>query len=235
MKKTLTAMFFCATAFSSTYDARVIEGNLRRLNPSMHSSKVELFAGYIKAASERYDVDPTILVAISFQESSFRENLPEGAAGELGVCQVQKYWVYDPRFIREFGWIQEQHLASSEFNYLAAAWILDQVRTQYGDNDATTPYWSYYNSVTPRYRVAYFKRVMRHLSKLSLYDVKESKTRRKVGGSIENAVLFSDFPEEDGSWVYNYGSSRSQRREHIPRLATCSQSVPLRPRRVQRS
>lgn len=229
MKKTLLAFMLCVPAFGS-YSLSFIEGNIRRLNPYMHPEKVASFAAYIRDASDRYEIDPSVLVAISFQESSFRENLPEGPAGELGVCQIQKYWVYDPRFVREFGRVTFRKLSSTRFNYLVAAWILDQARNQYGD-DAVTPFWTYYNSAILKYRLAYFKRVVRHLSKLSLLEVHTPIRRIR---RTHDPLLYGYFPKEDGPGIQYPGTSGGERRGNFPGPATCSQGVPARSRRVQR-
>lgn len=210
----------------------VIQTNILRLAPTMKESRAHEFASYIFDASTKYQIDPAVLVAISFQESSFRENLPEGAAGEVGVCQVLKSWIADARFKREFGRLTIAKLAATRFNYIAAAWILAQVRDQYGDDVA--PFWSYYNSATLRHRVAYFKRVAKHLAKLSMYDGREYRPRKSFsnGGKNEDEVLPGYLPKIQRPRSLDAGTSRdSGPREWI---AVGCQSLPPRPPRVQR-
>lgn len=149
---------------------RVAE-EIHRLAPHLGANRVRTHAASILRASLRYHVEPQIMVAITFQESSFRENLPEGAAGELGICQIRKAWLAESSFRSEFPKATEASLKRSETSFTYEAWILSKYKRK-GDR---MPYWSRYNSSNPEARSVYISLVNRHLRKLG-FDLKAERS-----------------------------------------------------------
>lgn len=147
-------------------EAGRIAKNIRHIHPNLSYDKALQYGRGILRASIRYGIDSNLLVSIAHQESAFRENLPEGKAGELGICQIRKMWVNNPMFQKEFGKIPERELLNPSRNFLFAAWILKDLRES--RKDGVIPYWSYYNANKFQHRFKYFKLVNRFLSAITL-------------------------------------------------------------------
>ena len=135
------------------------------VQPFRPDHKYVQYALAIYKASRRYAVDPAVLIAIAQQETSFREDLPEGRAGELGICQVLKRWASHRGFAREFGKVRRKDFLNAEKSFLYAAWILKAL-SQEKRHGATLPFWSYYNARKFHNRFKYFVAVNRHLAVL---------------------------------------------------------------------
>lgn len=131
------------------------------VQPHLDDSKYLEYATGIYRASLEYGIDPLLLIAIAKRETSFRENLPEGAAGELGICQIRKMWVNNPAFKSEFGKVKEKDLLRPSKNFLFAAWILAELKDRI--KTGTLPYWSFYNAVRFEPRLKYFVLVNKNL------------------------------------------------------------------------
>lgn len=52
------------------------------VQPTLDDGKYLEYALGIYRASKKYNVEPSVLISITKQETSFREDLPEGAAGD---------------------------------------------------------------------------------------------------------------------------------------------------------
>jgi hypothetical protein len=149
------------------------------VQPGLSISKYFEYAYGIHVASETYAIDPVLLIAITHQETSFRENLPEGRAGELGICQIRKIWLRHRDFRKEFGNATLDDLRSPSKSFLFAAWILRDLKN-IGRSSRTLPYWCYYNSVMFENRLKYFVSVNRTLV-----------TLKRSAGQITNRTLAS--------------------------------------------
>jgi len=134
------------------------------VQPYLDNSKYIEYALGIRRASQKYGVEPSVLIAIAQQESGFRENLREGRAGEIGICQIIKAWLENPRFRREFGKVSKADLKKPAKSFLFAAWILSNLKGEVVSR--TLPYWSYYNSKRFENRLKYFLRVNRVIAAL---------------------------------------------------------------------
>jgi hypothetical protein len=134
------------------------------VQPYLENSKYIEYALGIRRAAQKYGVEPSVLIAITQQESGFRENLREGRAGEIGICQIIKSWLLNPRFIREFGNVSKWDLRRPAKSFLYAAWILRNLKAE--AISRTLPYWSYYNSKHFEARLKYFLRVNRNIAML---------------------------------------------------------------------
>lgn len=143
-------------------DVQKISAGIMSLQPRLQPRKVVHYARAIATASKRYNVSPVTLVAIAHQESSFRENLPEGGAGEYGLCQIQKIWLKNPQFIAEFGRRRISDLNNPVLNFMFAAWILHDLKSERG----TLPFWSFYNARKFENRLKYFQRVNEKIVRL---------------------------------------------------------------------
>ncbi len=130
------------------------------------AKKWELAEGIYRAATH-YKIDPILLMSLTYQESSFRENLPEGAHGELGICQIRKSWLANEMFRKEFPKATRTDLLKPAKNLMYGAWILSKLKVQALRSGWDLPYWSFYNAAqfAPRFR--YYLAVNRHLVKLS--------------------------------------------------------------------
>jgi len=146
------------------------------VTPFLPEHKYIQYALGIYRATEKYQIDPNVLIAITQQETNFRENLPEGAAGEIGICQIRKVWLKDPKFIKEFGrrTLKDLHHPSKSFLY--AAWILRKIKNVVGES-GTLPYWSYYNAVKFENRLKYYAVVNKNYSRLMKNEVKLANER----------------------------------------------------------
>ncbi|MFM8268546.1 MAG: transglycosylase SLT domain-containing protein [Pseudomonadota bacterium] len=155
------------------------------VKPSLAQNKITSYARAISKAAHQYKVDPLTLVAIAHQESSFRENLPMGKAGELGLLQIRRQWIQNGRFRKEFKNVQEQDLKNPEKAFTYAAWILFDLKKS--SRSKKLPYWTFYNARKFENRLKYFLRVKRHLTAID--------TKRERSKAITVAVKASTSPE----------------------------------------
>ena len=139
------------------------------VNAHLPDGKYLEYGLYIYRAALRYRVEPAVLISIAEQETSFRNDLPEGKAGELGICQIRKMWLKQPRFRAEFHHQTIRDLLTPAKNFLFAAWILKELKEQPTARH-TLPYWSYYNSVRFENRFKYFLAVNHYISALRKHE-----------------------------------------------------------------
>ncbi len=134
------------------------------VRPRLEEPKYFEYALGIYRASKKYDIRPGLIIAIAHQESSFQERLPEGKAGELGITQVLKRWVNNPKFRREFPGATEKSFRKPAESFLYTAWILAELKRD--EAPGTLPFWSFYNARQFKNRIKYFVRVNKHMGKL---------------------------------------------------------------------
>ncbi len=134
------------------------------VQPRLADSDAVSYAIGIHRASKLYNVHPSILIAITQQESGFRAHLPRGPAGEIGICQILDNWLRNPRFIAHFGKMTVNELKKPATSFKVAAWILADLK----DNSVSgpLPFWSFYNSREFKNRFKYFLKVTKNLSNL---------------------------------------------------------------------
>jgi len=160
-------LFFLMSSIGfADWDISFVEKAIEWVNPRISSDRVSRYAAAIMNASERFGIDPITLIAIAQQESSFRENLPLGPAGEVGMLQIQQSWLQNKKFRRVFKKFTHKHLKNPETAFMAAAWILSDIRRS--TRSEKLPYWTYYNARQFKNRLKYHQRVNRHLSKIEL-------------------------------------------------------------------
>jgi hypothetical protein len=145
-------------------DIAEITQAIHSVRPGLSEKKVLRYANAVKNASQAFGVEALTLVAIARQESTFRENLPEGKAGEIGMLQIRKNWLSNPKFRRVFKNAKVRDLHEPEKAFLYAAWILKDLRKT--GMKTSLPYWTFYNARNYQSRFKYYLRVKRHLSSI---------------------------------------------------------------------
>ncbi len=168
-----------------------IARRIHKLQPNLDEGKYLEYATGIYRASVQYDIEADILLAITKQETSFREDLPEGAAGELGICQIRKMWVNQPDFKQEFPTAKKKDLLRPAKSFLFAAWILRDLKNK--AKRSAIPYWSFYNARKFEPRLRYYTAVSRHLTELTHYD---------RGVEVEEVPKFNPGPSASNSPRY---------------------------------
>lgn len=153
--------------------------------PSLPDSKKLEYAVGIFKASKKFGILPNLLIAIAAQETSFRENLPEGKAGEFGIVQIRKIWVKNPKLRRHFKDIKLKDLNVPEKAFNFAAWILNDLRRS--APKSSIPFWSFYNARGFEPRFKYFLAVNQKLSYLNrgIPFTREIEDNVQVNGSAD--------------------------------------------------
>lgn len=150
------------------------------VNPRLQEAKYVEYGLGIYRAWKRYDIEPAILIAIAQQETGFRENLPEGGAGEWGITQIRKNWLQNAKFKAEFPGATEADLKKPSKSFLMAAWILRDLRKT--ASSRTLPFWSYYNAVRFENRFKYFLLVNRNISALQKHAASQEELGEDTTG-----------------------------------------------------
>jgi len=184
------------------------------VNPYLEDSKYVEYAMGIHQASLKYSIEPTILIAIAQQETNFRDNLPEGKAGEIGICQIRKMWLKNPKFISEFKHQTIKDLSRSSKNFLFAAWILKDLRIN--NTKGSLPFWSYYNAVRFENRFKYFLAVNKNIATLKRHDA--------FG---ENRIVASDENSDDSTTARRWSRAKSERRNDTKKSDTVGFVMPM--------
>jgi hypothetical protein len=156
---------------------------IRSLNPRLDDKKYFEYALGIYRAAKRFHLDPHVLIAITQQETGFREELPEGAAGEIGICQILKSWVKNKRFAADLGNPTLADMRIPSKNFMMAAWILKDLQKH--EREKSLPYWAYYNARRFENRFKYYLLVNRHLSVLKKEEAKQRAAARVLSASQE--------------------------------------------------
>ncbi len=151
----------------SLHDVLKVARAIYVVQPYLPENKYLEYGLDIFRAAKRYHVEPSVLISITQQESGFREMLPEGAAGERGICQILKSWLTNSRFRREFPSATLKDFDRPNRSFLFAAWILGQLKKD--TVGQTLPYWSFYNSNHFPSRRRYFSLVNRYVSQIKKY------------------------------------------------------------------
>jgi soluble lytic murein transglycosylase len=93
----------------------------------------------IRQAATRYGVDPALVKAVIWRESSF-DAKARGLAGEIGLMQIRspaaEEWAHAEK-IRPFA---HEHLLDPNTNTLAGAWYLSTLLKRYRQTDNPLPY-----------------------------------------------------------------------------------------------
>lgn len=162
-----------------------ISKNVGLAKPSLPDSKKLEYAVGIFKASKKFGIQPNLLIAIAAQETSFREDLPEGKAGEFGIVQIRKIWVKNPKLRRYFKTIKLKDLNVPEKAFSFAAWILNDLRRS--SPKSSIPFWSFYNARSFEPRFKYFLAVNQKLSYLNrgIPFTREIEDNIQINGSAD--------------------------------------------------
>ena len=152
------------SAAVSAPDLVAIKAAVRSVQPFLTGDKIDLYSAAIQQASLRYGIDPMVLIAITDQESDFREGHPEGKAGEIGLHQIRKTWLKNALFRAEFKKVTVKDLNNPSKSFFYAAWILKDLKKTH--KASALPYWTKYNSPTLQFRQKYFALVNRKIIKI---------------------------------------------------------------------
>jgi soluble lytic murein transglycosylase-like protein len=134
-----------------------IARGIAAVQPFIPSGKYVAYGIAVHKASKRFDIHPALLISIAQQESGFRADLPEGPAGEIGICQILKSWLSHPELKKEFGQLTIKDLKKPVVSFQIAAWILKDLERRV--DNGPLPFWSYYNSPNYKHRLKYYQRV----------------------------------------------------------------------------
>ena len=170
---------------------REVEQAIQWVRPQLPPQKIALFANAIVAAGKKYGVEPLTLVAIAHQESSFRENLPTGRAGEVGMLQIRKVWLKNSKFRRAFRKATVADLKNPEKAFHFAAWILKDLKRD--GRGESLPYWTYYNARKFQNRFKYYLRVKRHLTAI---EIKRTQSQQALLASTSSLSSFEEWQPE---------------------------------------
>jgi len=152
------------------------------LKPGFGPGEALRLSNVFHKVSRRYRLNPRLMVAIAFQESSLtleavRQvrgiSLEENSSNDLitvgsDFCMMQ----INAGNISRLGLDAKKLLTDAEYCIEAGARILRDFQKKYGDLERN--WWSRYNSCTPTYREMYEKLVSAHWKKL--FPVRESTT-----------------------------------------------------------
>jgi soluble lytic murein transglycosylase len=104
-----------------------------------HRQSERRYDRHIQQAASRYDVDPALVKAVIWRESSF-DAKARGLAGEIGLMQIRapaaEEWAQAEQ-IRPF---THGHLIDPATNTLAGAWYLSKLLKRYRQADNPLPY-----------------------------------------------------------------------------------------------
>ncbi len=128
MKRRRAILFFVLFLVTGTaFFAWREEGRQRRFYPLM------------KAAGERYGVDPLLIKAIVWRESRFNPDV-RGRAGELGLMQIQETAAQEWADTEHIGTFEHEHCLDPGTNVLAATFYLSKLLKRYPQTDNPIPY-----------------------------------------------------------------------------------------------
>lgn len=191
------ALFFAVSSLASAERLAMPAGELKqvysvakaisRIQPYLSDAKYLSYAHGIYQAAAEFDLNPLVLVAIIQKESSFREGLPEGAAGELGICQIRKNWLENEKFRTYFQDADEQQFETPRQAFRFAAWILADLKKSRKNGEL--PYWTFYNSPVKTHRMNYYVRVQRSILEMVGGDQQRQPTLvRRVNSVVDDSV-----------------------------------------------
>lgn len=183
-----------AATQSEMRDVLKIARGISAVQPFLGSSKYVAYGIAIHKASRRFGIHPALLISIAQQESGFRSELPEGPAGEIGICQILKSWLNNADLKREFGQLTVKDLKKPVISFQIAAWILKDLEERVGTGPL--PFWSFYNSPNFKHRLKYFQRVSKkiHLLRKNAPEIYSDSLMMPAGGRAVASVRKAYFP-----------------------------------------
>lgn len=226
----ITLVLISTDAYSSRNDStnQVMEDALKIahaisvLQPRLSNEKYIEYGMGIYRASKEYSIPSSLLIAIAYQETSFRENLPEGRAGEIGITQILKRWLRNKIFRKEFKHASIEKLKKPSYGFLYSAWILHNLK--HTTKPGRLPYWSYYNARRYDPRAKYYQRIRRHLKKiernLPRIEAALYRNRRELASLVQPTVGKLPIIRRSGAYKY-----KTRSKEFYPRPAPETVSI----------
>lgn len=161
----ILAVFFysIARAEEEPFDIPTIAYYIQVLSPRLPDTQVQELANAYYLMSLLNDIDPKIIVAIAFQENSFR--LSGISSNDIGHMQINYYWqIVRKKRINE---ITIEDLNDDwHLNIQLAIEHLKDCKQRHPES-SSFPWWSCYNSPKPKHQKIYSHYVKRHLKKLN--------------------------------------------------------------------
>jgi soluble lytic murein transglycosylase len=93
----------------------------------------------ITGAAKRYGVDPALVRAVVWRESRFQPHV-RGAAGELGLMQIQEIAAQEWADAERNEGFDHSHCLNPQTNVLAATFYLSKLLKRYRHTDDPVPY-----------------------------------------------------------------------------------------------
>ena len=93
----------------------------------------------IKAAAQRYGLDPALIKAVIWQESKFRPYV-RGRAGEIGLMQVREDAALEWAEFEKFPSFNHEEITDPQKNILCGSFYLAKVMKRYAMTDNPIPY-----------------------------------------------------------------------------------------------
>src|SRR5437016_6962169 len=93
----------------------------------------------IRAAAQRYGVEPALVKAIVWRESRFNPKV-RGRAHEIGLMQLQEASAQEWADAEHISWMVHEHCFDPGTNTLAGTWYLKKLLKRYGQTDNPIPY-----------------------------------------------------------------------------------------------
>jgi len=94
---------------------------------------------HIRAAAERYRLDPALIKAVIWQESRFRA-AARGKAGEIGLMQVREDAAFEWADEEKLHSFQHELIANPATNVFCGSFYLSKLLRRYQNTDNPVPY-----------------------------------------------------------------------------------------------
>jgi len=95
--------------------------------------------GPIRAAAQRYGVEPALVKAVVWRESRFHPQA-RGRVGEIGLMQLREEAAQEWADAEQIGGFEHEHCLDARTNSLAGAWYLKKLLKRYRQTDDPVPY-----------------------------------------------------------------------------------------------
>lgn len=93
----------------------------------------------IRAAAQRYGVEPALIKAVVWRESHFHPHV-RGRAGEIGLMQLQEEAAREWASAEHLDGFEHEHCLDPGTNTLAGTWYLRKLLRRYMQTDNPLPY-----------------------------------------------------------------------------------------------
>lgn len=94
---------------------------------------------HIRAAAERYEVDPALVKAVVWRESRFQHEV-RGRAGEIGLMQIRELAAQEWAAAEKIPGFDHEHIVDPGSNTLAGTWYLAKMLKRYRHTDDPVPF-----------------------------------------------------------------------------------------------